>query len=140
MPEVLNDSGVLLSIELPGTPQQVIDAVQSLGLEGVIANRRTSRYSPGDRNTSWVKLNLDRQQEFSVGGYRPGPHGVDALLVGYYDGKDLRFAGKSEPALHRTCGEKCSRKSRRCTHPVAHSLIFRTARLHIGALGLHLSK
>jgi DNA ligase D-like protein (predicted ligase) len=94
LPEVLNDSGVLLSIELPGTPQQVIDAVQSLGLEGVIAKCRTSRYIPGDRNTSWVKLKLDRQQEFAVGGYRPGPHGVDALLVGYHDGKDLRFAGK----------------------------------------------
>jgi bifunctional non-homologous end joining protein LigD len=94
LPEVLDDSGVLLSIELPGTPQQVIDAVQNLGLEGVIAKRRTSRYSPGDRNISWVKLKLDRQQEFAVGGYRPGPHGVDALLVGYYDSKDLRFAGK----------------------------------------------
>ena len=72
----------------------MIDAVQSLGLEGVVAKRRTSRYSPGDRNTSWVKLKLDRQQEFAVGGYRPGPHGVDALLVGYYDGANLRFAAK----------------------------------------------
>ena len=30
-----------------------------------------------------------------VGGYRPdGANGVDALLVGYYEGKELRFAGK----------------------------------------------
>jgi bifunctional non-homologous end joining protein LigD len=58
LPEVLNDSGVLLSIELPGTAQQVMKAVQTLGLEGVIAKRRTSRYSPGDRNTAWVKLKL----------------------------------------------------------------------------------
>ena len=29
-----------------------------------------------------------------IGGYRPGPHGVDALLVGYYEGNELRFAGK----------------------------------------------
>ena len=27
-------------------------------------------------------------------GYRPGPHGVDTLLVGVYDGKALQFAGK----------------------------------------------
>jgi bifunctional non-homologous end joining protein LigD len=79
----------------------VIDAVQGLGLEGVIAKCRTSRYSPGDRNTSWVKLKLDRQQEFVVGGYRPGPHGVDALLVGYYDERDLRFAGKVRAGLPR---------------------------------------
>ena len=90
----VDESGILMSMELTGTSQQVIEAVQGIGLEGVIAKRRKSRYTPGDRNTDWVKLKLDRQQEFAVGGYRPGPHGVDALLVGYYEGKDLRFAGK----------------------------------------------
>jgi ATP-dependent DNA ligase len=35
------------------------------------------------------------KQEFVVGGYRPdGANGVDALLVGYYEAKELRFAGK----------------------------------------------
>jgi bifunctional non-homologous end joining protein LigD len=94
LPEVVNKSGILLSIELLGTPQQVIEAVTGLGVEGVIAKRRTSRYTPGERHTSWLKLKLDRQQEFVVGGYRPGSHGIDELLVGYYDGKNLRFAGK----------------------------------------------
>jgi bifunctional non-homologous end joining protein LigD len=37
LPDVLKESGVLLSTELPGTAQQVIQAVTSLGLEGVIA-------------------------------------------------------------------------------------------------------
>jgi bifunctional non-homologous end joining protein LigD len=91
---LLGDSGLLLSIELPGTPQEVIDAVSGLGLEGVIAKRRSSRYTPGERHSSWVKLKLDRQQEFVIGGYRPGPYGVDALLVGYHDDGGLRFAAK----------------------------------------------
>jgi DNA ligase D-like protein (predicted ligase) len=94
LPAVVDKSGILLSMELPGTPQQVIQAVMGLGFEGVIAKRKTSRYTPGERNTAWVKFKLDRQQEFVVGGYPPGSHGVGALLVGYYDGKDLRFAGK----------------------------------------------
>ena len=55
---------------------------------------KDSRYSAGRRSETWVKLKLDRQQEFVIGGYRPGNHGVDALLVGYYDGPDLRFASK----------------------------------------------
>ena len=92
--QVLGDSGILLSIELPGTPQEVIDAVSGLGLEGVIAKRRSSRYTPGERHSSWVKLKLDRQQEFVIGGYRPGPYGIDALLVGYHDDGGLRFAAK----------------------------------------------
>jgi DNA ligase D-like protein (predicted ligase) len=92
--EVVDGSGLLMSVDLPGTAQEVIDAVRSLALEGVIAKRRMSRYTPGERGNAWVKLKLDKQQEFVVGGYRPGPNGVDALLVGYYAGRELRFAGK----------------------------------------------
>lgn len=94
LPQVVNGSGVLLSIALPGTAHQVIEAVQRLGLEGVIAKRKDSRYDAGQRTIAWVKLKLDRQQEFVIGGYRPGTNGIDALLVGYYAGKELRFAGK----------------------------------------------
>ncbi|HEY1305431.1 MAG TPA: hypothetical protein VGF24_17865, partial [Vicinamibacterales bacterium] len=68
--------------------------VRALGLEGVIAKRRMSTYIPGERSAAWLKVKLDRQQEFVVGGYRPGPHGVDALLVGYYEARSLCFAGK----------------------------------------------
>jgi bifunctional non-homologous end joining protein LigD len=94
LPSVLGTSGVLMSQDLPGTAAQVTAAVQRLGLEGVIAKRRDSRYDAGQRSGVWVKLKLDRQQEFVVGGYRPGPHGIDALLVGYYEKKALRYAGK----------------------------------------------
>jgi DNA ligase D-like protein (predicted ligase) len=94
LPAVLNKSGVLLSVELRGTADRVIAAVQRLGLEGVIAKRRDSRYDAGQRSGAWVKLKLDKQQEFVVGGYRPGPHGVDALVVGYYERQRLRYAGK----------------------------------------------
>ena len=89
LPTIVKGSGILISEELPGTANQVIAAVQTLGLEGVIAKRRASRYDAGQRNGAWVKLKLDKQQEFVVGGYRPGNHGVDALLVGYYEGKAL---------------------------------------------------
>lgn len=95
LPQVVGGSGILISAELPGTPRQVIEAVTSLGLEGVIAKRRASPYTPGARSGDWVKLKLDRRQEFVIAGYRPGPHGIDALLVGYYDDDGgLRFAGK----------------------------------------------
>ena len=94
LPQVLGRSGVLLSIELPGTAGDVVEAVTRLGLEGVIAKRKTSPYTPGDRNNAWVKLKLDRQQEFVIGGYRPGPSGIDAIVAGYYERKKLRFAAK----------------------------------------------
>jgi len=99
LPAVVKGSGILLSEPLPGTAEQVIHAVSGLGLEGVIAKRKDSRYDAGQRDGAWVKLKLDKQQEFVIGGYRPGDSGVDALLVGYYEGKDLRFAAKVRAGL-----------------------------------------
>jgi len=94
LPSIVKGSGILLSEPLPGTPQQVIEAVPRIGLEGVVAKRTDSRYQSGERSGAWIKLKLDKQQEFVIGGYRPGPNGVDALLVGYHEGKQLRFGGK----------------------------------------------
>jgi bifunctional non-homologous end joining protein LigD len=100
LPRLLAGTGLLLSDSLPGTAAQVIEAVSRLGLEGVIAKRKDSRYQSGERSGAWLKLKLDRQQEFVVGGYRPGNLGVDALLVGVYDGKDLHFAGKVRAGMN----------------------------------------
>jgi bifunctional non-homologous end joining protein LigD len=91
---LVKGSGLRVSQELPGSASQVIAAIQRLGLEGVIAKRRGSRYDAGQRSGVWVKLKLAKQQEFVIGGYRPGNHGVDALIVGYYEGRQLRYAGK----------------------------------------------
>ncbi len=63
-------------------------------LEGVVAKRRDSQYEEGERSRNWQKLKLERQQEFVVGGYRPAGNSVDALLVGYFESKKLRFAAK----------------------------------------------
>ena len=94
LPKIREESGLLLSEPLPGPPEDTIRAVRLLGLEGVVAKRRSSLYQPGERSGDWVKLRLDLAQELIVGGYRPGSNGVDVLLVGVYAGKRLRFAGK----------------------------------------------
>lgn len=91
---LVKDSGILLSDALQGKAKDVIEAVSGVGLEGIIAKRKDSHYEPGERSGSWLKLKLEKQQEFVIGGYRPGPNGVDALVVGYYEGRQLRFAGK----------------------------------------------
>jgi bifunctional non-homologous end joining protein LigD len=91
---VLDGSGLLSSQALPGTAAAIVEAVRGLGLEGVIAKRKDSLYEPGERSDAWQKVKLENQQEFVIGGYRPGSNGIDALLVGYYDDTGLRFAGK----------------------------------------------
>ena len=61
---VLRESQVL-----DGSAADVAQAVRATGLEGVIAKRRDAAYEPGERSGTWVKLKLDQQQEFVVGGY-----------------------------------------------------------------------
>jgi len=62
-------------------------------LEGIVAKRANSQYESGRRTGCWVKLRYNCRQEFVVDGYTPSYLGLDALLVGFYRGKDLRFAG-----------------------------------------------
>ena len=96
---VVKGSRVQLSQNLPGRPGDIVDAVRKLGLEGVIAKRRASRYEAGRRSGAWVKLKLNLEQEFAVGGYKPSETGFESLLVGVYDKGSLRFAGKVRAGL-----------------------------------------
>ena len=66
------------------------------GWEGVIAKRRDSPYEHR-RSPHWLKMKVEASQELVVGGFtdpQGGRRGLGALLVGYYDGDDLVFAGK----------------------------------------------
>ena len=64
--------------------------------EGVIAKRRGSPYEHR-RSKHWLKMKCEFSQEFVVGGFtdpQGARVGLGALLVGYYEGTDLVFAGK----------------------------------------------
>jgi bifunctional non-homologous end joining protein LigD len=66
------------------------------GWEGVIAKRRDSPYEQ-KRSKHWLKMKCELEQEFVVGGFTDplgSRVGLGALLVGYYKGDDLVFAGK----------------------------------------------
>jgi bifunctional non-homologous end joining protein LigD len=66
------------------------------GWEGVIAKRRDSPYEHR-RSPHWLKMKIEATQELVVGGFtepRGKRVGLGALLVGYFDGADLVFAGK----------------------------------------------
>jgi bifunctional non-homologous end joining protein LigD len=101
LPKIIGgDATLRLSQDLPGTVTEIIEAVRAAGIEGVVAKRKDSLYGAGERSNDWVKLKLDRQQEFVIGGYRrDGTVGMESLLVGYYDGGTLMFAGKVRAGL-----------------------------------------
>ncbi len=87
-----------LSEERAGSGEALLREACAAGWEGLIAKRASSRYEPGRRSPHWLKLKCVREQEFVVGGFTESSAaartGFGALLVGYYDGDDLRYAGK----------------------------------------------
>ena len=87
-------SAVEFSDELTGTTDEIIAAISDVGLEGIVAKRRDSRYEPGKRSGLWQKFKVRHRQEFVVGGYKPENRNFQSLVVGYYDKEALRFAGR----------------------------------------------
>jgi bifunctional non-homologous end joining protein LigD len=69
--------------------EEMLAAVRQQQLEGVIGKPKTSIFEEGKRAGSWVKMRINRSQEFVIGGFIPGSRGVDSIIVGYYRGKDL---------------------------------------------------
>jgi len=83
-----------LSPLLDAPAGHILEAVRALGLEGVVGKRTGSLYEAGERSGAWIKLRTDRQQEFVIGGYVPGAHGFEMLLVGVYEKKRLIYVAK----------------------------------------------
>jgi bifunctional non-homologous end joining protein LigD len=72
-------------------------AADALGVEGIVAKLRRSRYEPGRRSPAWLKIKIRPEQELVVGGWTPGEgnaRDLGAVVVGVYEGEQLRYAGK----------------------------------------------
>ena len=76
-------------------PKDLLSAVREQGLEGIIGKQKDSHYQPGKRSGAWIKYRVNRGQEFVIGGYFLGPHGIDSLIVGYYDGDKLMYVART---------------------------------------------
>ncbi len=81
-----------------GNVRAAMEMSRTLGLEGVMAKRRTSTYTAGKRASSWLKIKHHLTQEVVIGAWRPGAgnrsHRVGSLLMGIPDGDNLRYVGR----------------------------------------------
>jgi bifunctional non-homologous end joining protein LigD len=73
----------------------LVESVKAHGLEGLVAKRRNSVYEPGLRTGAWVKMRVNRGQEFVIGGYTRGTKTFDALVFGYYEGDKLIYVART---------------------------------------------
>jgi ATP-dependent DNA ligase len=89
--------------------ETMLTSAREQGLEGVVAKRKNSLYEAGKRTGAWAKFRLNSGQELVIGGYVPGAHGVDSVIVGYYKESELIYVARCGTALCQKPVVKCSR-------------------------------
>jgi bifunctional non-homologous end joining protein LigD len=73
------------------------------GLEGIIAKRSDRPYRAG-RSADWVKVKCQQEEELVLGGFTISAaerRGFGALLLGYYVGRELVYAGRVGTGFNR---------------------------------------
>jgi bifunctional non-homologous end joining protein LigD len=88
---------IRLSPVFDAKPEALLAAAREQGLEGIIAKMPGSQYEPDRRSGTWLKCKVHGEQEFVIGGFTPPKNSrpyFGAILVGYYEGGKLNYAGK----------------------------------------------
>jgi DNA ligase D-like protein (predicted ligase) len=96
--------------ELNANLRDLIHSVKTQGLEGLIAKRRNSTYEPGLRSGAWLKMRVNRGQEFVIGGYTVGTKTFDALVIGYYEGDRLIYVARTRNGFTPATRQQLFRK------------------------------
>ena len=81
-----------------GAGSRLLEATREQGLEGIVAKKLDSRYEPGRRAGTWVKVKNTLRQELVIGGWLPGEgrraKRIGALLMGYFRDQNFVYAGR----------------------------------------------
>jgi len=72
-------------------------AAKKMGLEGIMAKRSGSIYSPDSRNKEWLKIKANLRQEVVIGGFTKNDGSskqFSSLLLGVYENGKFLYVGK----------------------------------------------
>jgi bifunctional non-homologous end joining protein LigD len=92
-----NDDRVRLSQVFTANGLDFFAAAQKMGLEGIMAKKLDSIYSPDARSKSWLKIKVNQRQEVVIGGYTTNDGTAkqfSSLLLGVYEKGELQYVGK----------------------------------------------
>jgi DNA ligase D-like protein (predicted ligase) len=89
------DKRITISDYVEAGSGDLLAAVREQQLEGIVGKRSDSVYEAGKRTGAWIKYRVNLGQEFVIGGYFPGPHGFDSLIVGHYERDELMYVART---------------------------------------------
>jgi len=77
---------------------EFFETAKKMGLEGIMAKKSDSLYSPGNRSKEWLKIKANKRQEMVIGGYTKNDDSsksFSSLLLGVYENGNLIYTGKA---------------------------------------------
>lgn len=87
---------LIFSANFPDEAEEFFKVSCEHGLEGIISKLADAPYTSG-RSDLWRKIKCGARQEFVIGGWtepKGGRTGIGSLLLGVYEGNDLRYTGR----------------------------------------------
>ena len=90
-------TNILYSRHTVGEGNKLYQATVKNKGEGIMAKKMHSVYAYGQRSSDWLKIKISQQEEALVIGItnpKKSRKYFGALLLGQYDGKDLKYIGK----------------------------------------------
>jgi bifunctional non-homologous end joining protein LigD len=95
---VEQDERLQVITHVEGEGKRFVEVAKGLGLEGVVAKRKGSKYAPGRRSPDWRKIKLTNTQDCVILGWTPGKGGragtFGALLIGASVDGELLWIGQ----------------------------------------------
>lgn len=99
-------SAIALSEEIHADGARFLELACEIGLEGIIAKRRSAPYRSG-RGGEWLKIKCIQTESFAIIGYEPSPialGGIGRLLLAAHMGGRLVYVGGVGTGLSRASG------------------------------------
>lgn len=92
-----NDDRIRLSKVFNANGLDFFEAAKKMGLEGIMAKKSESIYSPDSRSKAWLKIKANQRQEVVIGGFTNNEGSAktfSSLLLGVYENGKLQYVGK----------------------------------------------
>jgi bifunctional non-homologous end joining protein LigD len=92
-----DDDRIRLSKVFNASGTDFFNAAERMGLEGIIAKKASSTYSPDLRSKEWLKIKVNKRQEVIIAGFTKNadtPKQFSSLLLAVYENKLLQYVGK----------------------------------------------
>jgi len=103
---------IRMSESFDASADDLLKAAGKMGIEGIMAKKADSLYTPGIRTREWLKIKTNLRHEVVIGGYTRNEgtsKAFSSLLVGVFENGKLQYTGKIGTGFNQQQQQKMMR-------------------------------